>query len=75
MINFDEVRFSKEELEKMNEDFLLIVPNWKENPNGFPIIKKWNLKQYREHKFELFHFFEKSMEEYTRRILEEKTID
>lgn len=51
---------TKKEIEK---DILSIVPNIKKNPNNFPIINKWNYKQYQKNKFELFHYIEKTINE------------
>lgn len=34
------------------------LPGWKDNPNNFEIINKWNRRIYQKHKYKLFHELE-----------------
>ena len=52
-------KFYSKELESL---FKEIYPQIKQNPNNWPIIKKWNRKIYNKYKFDLFNALEEEME-------------
>ena len=47
---------------KLESLFKEIYPQIKENPNNWPIIKKWNRIIYNKYKFDLFNALEKEIE-------------
>ncbi len=47
---------------KLESLFKEIYPQIKENPNNWPIIKKWNRIIYNKYKFDLFNALEEEIE-------------
>ena len=56
------------------EKLMSMLPGYKPNPNHYEIIRKWNSKIYKQHKFEIFDYVESLVDQEIQDQLSQKKL-